>query len=695
MDVTTIESDFEDIELRAELLADLEQRLLKADVDVSDALSRFSPQADESQKRLIESTAKRIRMVAPAGSGKTQTVINRVMKRISDGVKPSRVLTLTFDNSAVSSLQEKLRESLTSLQLPGLTQDKFTISTLNSFGFGVLRQHFPAEFRTVVEPYRARRLMQEVKDALKERSPERFQLLPTNVENQYYLDFFSLLKNVCFDPRHLDGQAAADFILSAPQGVVYFEPRQTTQQRGAIIQALLWMFAALEKAYQRESLMDFDDQKLRALVCLRGDPQTMESVQRRFDEVIVDEFQDINKLDFELIRDIALASTLLVTGDDDQAIYGFRGCTPEYIINFDKYVGKTATYELRVNYRSPRNIVDMSSRLIRHNKWRIKKHPVAHRSENASVKVIASRTSTVEAKLLVSYINQIRNHNPLLKLSDFAVLYRTNAQSLPIQIEFILNEVPYFVRPQDNVLQNQLLEKLLAVLRVKLALEDRKVPEPPDAALCVGAYFRYVQPSDLQSLERLFRSEPDFFATLSSGKLHAVLPKAASSNIESAMHSVLNTGRLMDSLDVLAQRFHGLRGMIGSLEDVVRDRVPLGEVYELAASFEGNTRDFVRTLDSALRKAKRQGSGRNEDDGVALLTFFKAKGRQWHTVMLVSCNQGLIPHARAPLEDERRLFYVAMTRATSNLVVSYLRDSCGNAVRPSQFLAEAGLRDDA
>jgi DNA helicase-2/ATP-dependent DNA helicase PcrA len=158
------------------------------------------------------------------------------------------------------------------------------------------------------------------------------------------------------------------------------------------------------------------------------------------------------------------------------------------------------------------------------------------------------------------------------------------------------------------------------------------------------------------------------------------------------MLDVVAAPSLFKTLDILAKNFKGLRGMIGSLEDAVDGGVPLGEVYELAASFRGRVDAFVETVDSALRQAKTANTGQ-EEDGVALATYFKAKGLQWQTVVLTSCNQGLIPHKRSPIEDERKVFYVALTRASSNLIVSYLKTSCKVKVAPSCFLAEAGLNE--
>lgn len=144
-------------------------------------------------------------------------------------------------------------------------------------------------------------------------------------------------------------------------------------------------------------------------------------------------------------------------------------------------------------------------------------------------------------------------------------------------------------------------------------------------------------------------------------------------------------------INYLAEEFKGFSGIIGSLEEVMENRVPLGEMFDLAANHKGSEGQFLLSMESAVERARELHAGRADKDGVALLTYFKAKGRQWHTVILTTCNNGLIPHSKANLEDERRLFYVALTRATANILVSYVGKSCNNKVKPSRFLAEAGL----
>lgn len=432
-DVTLID-EFADFEVREELERQLEQRLTEVELDSRPALKAFEPNADNDQLGIIRATEPLIRLVAPAGSGKTQTVVNRILKLASTGTRPDRILCLTFDNSAATALRDKLGEHATALG--GVTQD-FAITTLNAFGFRLLRDIFPQERKAVLETGRAWRLLSEVKKALASApgGASRHGALPETLRLRFYLEFFSLLKNETFDPRSLPAQQLADFMLTSPTAEAWFTPGMTTETKRLVIQAVHWMYKSYETRLQREVRLDFDDQKLRALVCLQNAPEALARVQQRYDEIIVDEFQDINKLDFEFIRRIAGQARLIVTGDDDQAIYGFRGCSPSYIIDLAKHLNRTVTtYELRRNYRCPKNIVDHSTRLIRNNTWRLEKNPIAHRPENASIKVVESTTATAEAKALATTIQRIRGKNADLQLKDFAVLYRTNAQSLPIQL---------------------------------------------------------------------------------------------------------------------------------------------------------------------------------------------------------------------------------------------------------------------
>jgi DNA helicase-2/ATP-dependent DNA helicase PcrA len=564
--------------------------------------------------------------------------------------------------------------------------------TLNAFGYSVLKNRFQAEYKPVIETRRQYGLIKELRSQLNRRSRAHSAALPEYLANRYYLEFFSLLKNNLFDPRAIDEQRATDFLLEAPQATPLFFSSTSRSSVTRTVQALLWLYRGYERLLQRERLLDFDDQKLRSYALLHKHADVLGSLQGRLDEVIVDEFQDINRLDFMLIKAIAKTAVLVVTGDDDQAIYGFRGCTPEFIIDLEDHLGrKFESHELQINYRCPPIIVEHADRLIRHNTWRIPKSPRAHHDVPAQVHVVSSISAGLEAKSIVSLIERVRSKDSALRYSDFAVLYRTNAQSLPLQVEFILSKIPYYVRKEDNVLHNEGLEKLLSILRTKLALNQGREPPVEDSARTVCSFFRYVEPKTAGRLRAALRQEGDLLETVYSGRLDRFLPERGRELLPVAMRELMGTRSLLDTLDVVARRFYGVYGMIGSLEEAIDNRVPLGEIYEIAEGFRGNIKQFVDMLDSAMEQARASNAGHDHRAGVPLLTYFRAKGLQWHTVILTTCNEGLIPHEKAPVEEERRLFYVAITRASANLVLSYVRSACACQVEPSRFLYEAGL----
>lgn len=698
LSVNHVASDFdlefsEDFEIRADALTLLQERIRSAPISTQAALSTFRPVADRFQQQVIDCTDRTIRLVAPAGSGKTQTMINRVLTRIKGGVAPDRILLLTFDKSAAGSLKHTLASNVAHIESTVGTQvdvGGVNISTLNAFGYGLLREFQPDQARSVVSARVQHKLIREALDGLQTKSYERYSLLPQSLRYRFYRDFFSYLKNELHDPQNLDDQAFADVVLTSPQSSVFFTGEPDDRDVLNIVQAVHWLYRVYDALLTREQLMDFDDQKLRAYALLRDNHELLQMVQRRYTEVIVDEFQDINRLDFEFIKVVAHEADLVVTGDDDQAIYGFRGCSPDYIIDLPRYLGRAVTSrELSINYRCPPNIVRHADRLIRNNHRRIHKSPQPYQTEESAINIVPTLSASIEAKTIAEYLRRFQTDNPSLSLDQVAILYRTNVQSLPIQIEFILQDIPYQVSEEHNILENDALRKLLGVLRAKLAYQDGRTATPEDQILTLQSYFRSLTPQAISQLTHA-AGESDLLDPANQAQLYHILPKAEESQLFDAFESLVRESRLERALEILRRRFKGLGRMVGSLEDVMDQQVPLAEILDIARDFDDDVQGFVDTLDHALRRARQVNAGRQEH-GVSLLTYFKSKGRQWHTVILCSCNEGLIPHSKAPVEDERRLFYVALTRASANLLISYVENAIDNKVLPSRFLYEAGL----
>lgn len=644
----------EDFEVRKQAVEELFRQIRKTPVAVREALETYQPVTDADQKSVVEATERTIRVLAPAGSGKTQTVINRTLHRIRQGVHPDRILILTFDNAAAMSLRNKLSVALHGLGNPRAGVE---ISTLNAYGYRLLRNHVPDEYRRIVHPTRRNRIIGELRQALREKDSSVAAAIPAIIQNRFIADFFSRLKNETFDPDHLESQKFVDYVLKLREAQPFFEST-TTGDVKKTLQALIWMFRGYQRLLDRDEQMDFDDQKLRAHRALSASEDLLRTVQGQISEVVVDEFQDINLLDFNLIRLISDRADLVVTGDDDQAIYGFRGCSPTFIIELEKHLGReVASYELRRNYRCPAAIVAHANRLIRNNTWRVDKSPIPMVHTDSEIKVVSSLSSALEAKSVVELIRRVRSASPAVQYGDFGILYRTNAQSLPLQIEMLLSDVPFRVREEDDILRNEVLEKLIGVLRVKRDVVAGSRVSARDLVLTVRAYFRFLAPAvESRVREQIERSSNRGLASLQTPEIHALLPKLRESNFEEAAAEVLRAEGLIRTLDVLAKKFKGLRGMLGSLEDVVEERVPLGEIYEVALGFQGDIGSFIDTIEEAIRKAGRLAEQDESADCVDLRTYFRAKGLQWHTVILTSCNEGLIPHRKAPVEDERRLF---------------------------------------
>ena len=495
---------------------------------------------DPDQRSVVACTDRTIRVVAPAGAGKTKTVVERVVNRLARGMDPRRVLVLTFDTSAAAAVASRLAERAAAC---GLSTAGLRVATLNAFGYGLLRRYASAEHRPVATGGETEDVAAEAREALARRSPALDDAVPRG-EPGDWTDLFARLKNALLDPRALDMGAFAETLARDSPALL-----EGVGRRGfaRAVEAVAWLYVAHERGLAARGLMDFDDQKLCACRRLQRDRDLRVRLQRRYAEVVVDEFQDVNRLDFELVGLLAARAALVVVGDDDQAIYAFRGCSPEWIIDLERRSGRRVTsLELRTNYRNPPNVLAAASRLIRRNRRRIAKRPRAHRTDHAAIEIGSWPGAAEQAGAIAERILAWRRGDPRLRWSDFAVLYRMNAESRPLAAALSAAGIPCRVRGDRE--------------------EDGALPREPVRA----------------------------------------------------------------------------------------------------------------ATDEAPR------------DAVSLRTYFRAKGLQWPVVFLTSCNEGVAPHRRSPVEDERRLFYVAMTRA-SRALHAYWLDEDGSGAKPSRFLREAKL----
>jgi DNA helicase-2/ATP-dependent DNA helicase PcrA len=322
----------------------------------------------------------------------------------------------------------------------------------------------------------------------------------------------------------------------------------------------------------------------------------------------------------------------------------------------------------------------------------------ANSSYDAGIEVWNAINSGGEAQIIARMIKRLITENPNTRYKDIAVLYRMNSQCLPLQIALCLegDGIPFYCRQQDNIIMTQTMDDLLSIVNTHIQLKkdpSYNNPESTKSILC--GYFHYIENHRIDQFHRIVKSNNGYKDIIANPSKYINML----GNLYGSVHFVDAIKMLYTSystadkcISEISTHYKNLGGIIGNLDDALSNALPLGEFVEIASRFKGNIEQFYKLLFS-IRKKIQEGlySSKEEGDVVSLITYFKAKGRQWNTVFLPGVNQKVIPSSRADIEVERRLFYVAITRVKSNLFISYVRNAVGENVDPSQFIFELGL----
>ncbi len=464
------------------------------------------------------------------------------------------------------------------------------------------------------------------------------------------------------------------------------------------------------KRLLEESTFTFEDQKYWCYLDLAeanasGTAPVLTGATR-YDHIFVDEFQDINPLDLALIRELIERNraTITIVGDDDQAIFEWRGATPEYILNPDRYFGtEFRDYQLDTNYRSPRNIVDFSRRLIRHNRNRVEKNVQAS-SHSAEAKIEVVQTDDIGDRLrLVTEIVGDTTYP-----GKVAVIGRLRRQLIPYQVYFAGDGAPFSTAVDLDVFSSTAFDSLVNILDV-WSRRDRRQPASKAVqdvlSLCNLIRRRPLGKADRANLtSHLTRARPadgtncadalkDYSGPKLSGKTHVELHHAATS----FLHQTDAPG----ALRVIGKEFSGLRfDTERAEEDVFYTDPPIEQLASIAESQELSAEDLIERIDTVkLHVQEYRDLDATGDDGdldvlgrpLHLMTATGAKGKEFDTVILLDTVQGIWPYSRAvnarEVEAERRLFYVAFTRAMNRVLLLCSTDS---GIR-SPFLDELDL----
>ena len=626
-------------------------------------LDRTDHSLNPEQRLAVEHVEGPLLVLAGAGSGKTRVLTMRVARLIEvHGVPPERILAVTFTNKAAAEMRQRIRGLL------GREPLGAWIGTFHSLGARILRRH--AEqlgWSSSFTIFDAEEGLREVKRIMKARGVDDKRHKPTAVRAVMSDAKNRLIRPSAFNSEHGGG---SNLLLKAVAGV----------------------YPAYQKSLHAQDAFDFDDLLMKPVELLESDPRTLDVYRRRFEFLLVDEYQDTNRAQFRFLELVAGGrENLMVVGDDDQSIYGWRGADIRNILDFEETYPGTEVVRLETNYRSTRTILDAANSVIRFNRDRKEKTLRTDKASGRPVDVTECRDEYDEARWLVGRVEALLAKGKLRGYRDVAVLYRTNAQSRVLEDAFRQREIPYQIAGGIRFYERREIQDVLAYLRL--------ISNPKDMAAFLRAVNYPRRGVGASSLERLSRwageegvslleaaGRAGSIVGISRGAARGLGRFAALISDCSVRATEVPVGPLIAELVAELDLLKSLQeeGPGGAdRADNVSELIAGATTFEadLRGEWDGTAPDHFTELDLFLQQVAlvtELDRHDPESDLVTLMTLHNAKGLEFPCVFITGLEDGLFPLGRAHgephlLEEERRLFYVGITRAEDRLSISWAR----------------------
>lgn len=577
------------------------------------------------QQNAVTATDGPMIILAGAGSGKTRVLTYKVMYLLSEKhVDPQHILMVTFTNKAANEMKERMQKMLGGSSLP-------TIATFHSLCAKILRR----EARLLgMTPDFIIYDTSDQEDCIKQ-VMELLHLSPKEYKPRALLEMISSAKNEMLTPGEYSDVA-----------------RGTFQQVAAIV------YSAYQKLLKANNAFDFDDLLLQVVTLFKQNPETLKKYQELFHYILIDEYQDTNKVQYRLTKLLAAKyNNICVVGDFSQSIYSWRGADFQNLSRFKTDFQNVKTFELSQNYRSTQSILDAASSVIKHNTT----HPVlslwTKNGIGEQIQVHETRNEQEEIFLIIQFV---QNYDKT-KLSDIAVLYRTNAQSRVVEEMFLHHGIPYTLVGGTRFYERKEVKDVLSYLRL------------------------FLNPKDSVSLKRVEKLGKARFA-----KFQEFQEKM---NEETTRKKERQDPELA-TIDLLDNCLRATSYLQMYDEEDEEDRSRLENIKELR-SVALNFPDLVSFLENVSLVEQEYMPDKpigEQKNAVTLMTLHAAKGLEFPVIFMIGMEEGLFPHSRAvmdknELEEERRLCYVGMTRAKTKLFLTYTRKRLYFGQRTSNIIS--------
>ena len=604
------------------------------------------------QKEAVLHTEGPLLILAGAGSGKTRVLTHRVAYLIEQGVAPWNILAITFTNKAAGEMRERVDK------LVGLGSDSIWVSTFHSTCVRILRRYIDRlGYDTSFSIYDTDDQKSVMKEVCK-----KLQIDTKIYKERMLLGAISHAKDELMNPVQMQLDAGSDW----------------NQQK------IAGVYAEYQAQLHKNNALDFDDLIMKTVELFQNCPDVLDFYQERFRYIMVDEYQDTNTAQFELIRLLAgKYKNLCVVGDDDQSIYKFRGANIYNILNFEKHFPDAVTIKLEQNYRSTQNILNAANSVIANNVGRKAKTLWTANGEGEKIDFEQFDTAYEEADYVARDIaSGVRDGK--YGYGDYAVLYRTNAQSRLFEERFIVSNIPYKIVGGVNFYARKEVKDLLAYLKtIDNARDDLavrriiNVPKRGIGATTLNRVSDYAEAYDISFYESLKRAEEIPSLGKSAAKIKPFV------TFIQTMRSKLPYISVADLLREVIEETGYVKELEAEGTDEAEARIEnIDELLSKVVAYEeGEEQPTLSGFLEEVALVADIDSVGEENDYVVLMTLHSAKGLEFPKVFLAGMEDGLFPsymsitsdNASSELEEERRLAYVGITRAMKELVITSAR----------------------
>ena len=624
---------------------------------------------NSTQKSAVEAVDGPVLIFAGAGSGKTRVLTHKLFYLVNEGLfKPEEILAVTFTNKAAKEMKARVMKLLKANEL------SLSIGTFHSICARILREDIQVlGFSKHFAIYDVKDQLDVIKVLYEKNDISKTLITPNQLRNQ-----ISLFKNKMIDPKTVERRS-----------------------RTILEKTVSKIYAEYQKSLKLNDALDFDDLLTFPLEIFNKKPSILKKYQTRWKYILVDEYQDTNRAQFEFLTLLAQKhQNICVVGDDDQSIYGWRGAEISNILDFEKTFSSCRVFTLEKNYRSTQEILNAATAVVMNNDKRANKNLIAANGPGEALGLIETNDEQEEASAIVSLIEKEIKLNKRT-FNNFSVLYRTNAQSRALEESFIRQGIPYNIIGSLRFYERKEVKNVLAYLRLVVNLKDtislRRIINFPARGIGAKTIDKCVQQSEKDKIEFIdVLKNPDKMDI--RGKQANALSKFY--NIIKKYHDLREKLSASELARSLIEEIGVLSYFKNSTEPDAKDRYD--NVAELLTSIEEfSGRDQEASLGRFLEDVSLQTDidhWNDSDNRVTMMTIHSSKGLEFSVVFIAGMDEGLFPlfnsiDDKKELEEERRLFYVALTRAEERVYILYATNRRRMGVEmvnglPSRFINE-------